>query len=245
MSLNKIIAAGLFVVASATAGHAASVSFGPTGWVNEQNAAQATEWTVVIDDTTAAAGFDYRFSINYTGGTNIGSVLGFGAGTSLDMTGASFALVSSNVVTALGTPCIGTDLSSCGSGLNWNGGGPSNPGGFEFILPTNTPGTSTGLLTSLVFDLGVTNNVALSATLFDSVGLRLQEYGTAPNGAGGSLKAWNLAGTFSGCPDGTVPDPITGCDSNTSVIPLPAGLPLLLSALGIGAIVRRFGRKNA
>lgn len=243
--LKSISSAAIVLFSSALAGQAASVTFGPTSWVNEQNAAQQTEWNVTIDDSTAAAGFDYRFSIDYVGGTNIGSLLGFGAGTILDLTGATFSLVSSNVTTSLGTPCIGSDITSCG-GLNWNGGGGSSPGGFEFILPTNTPGTSTGLLTNLVFDLGVTNSQLLTEDLFTSVGLRLQEYGPAPDGAGGSLKAWNLTGTYDdGCPDGQVFDPITGCSSVTTPVPLPAGLPLLLSALGTCALLRMRTRKSA
>lgn len=236
---------------SAIGASAATVTFGSSGWVNEQNNAQDTQWTVVIDDAAAAPTFDYRFSINYAGGANIGSILGFATEADLDFTGAMFNLVSSDVTTTLGTPCIGTDIDSCGSGLNWNGGGLSNPGGFDIILPTNTPGTSTGLLTSLVFDLKVDNPEALTADLFDYVGLRLQAYGDREDfedtgeKPGGSLKAWNLGGAFS-CPPGEIVGPNGECfKPTTPEIPVPAGLPLMLTAIGIGAYMRKRSRKSA
>ena len=68
-----------------------------------------------------------------------------------------------------------------------------------------------------------------------------------PNGLrasqGGLSHTFGLGSTGL-CPDGSQPDPFTGCDGLTGV-PLPAGLPLLLTAVGLGAYLRTRARKSA
>ena len=94
--------------------------------------------------------------------------------------------------------------------------------------------TSTALY--ILFKIGGGNEFATALIHNTSGGLLNFSFTQIATGSGLS----HISEFGEACP----PD-FFGCGPPVNVIPLPAGLPLLLSALGIGAILRRKGRKQA
>lgn len=132
---------------------------------------------------------------------------------------------------------VGSTINGCGGPTNWNG----TAAAFEVVLKLGDQGANAGLLTNLVFS--VATSEALTGTSVSDVGFRTQTLGAAPLGGVGSSKDYTAtAGTF--CADG---DPTCGGGGVTppSPVPLPAGMPLLLGAFGLLAVVRRKFSKAA
>ncbi|MEQ3710187.1 hypothetical protein [Tateyamaria sp.] len=245
------------VVSMAAASQAATLTFGPTGWTDQAGDDRDTEWTVIVSDVGVGAGYDYRVSASYSGGTNTGDIGGVALAVDGALTG-----VTTNLVSAIAVG--GTDIThlinlgqclgeiNCGGGANFSGGGnpltnPFNTLGMDFTAETGS-GSSEGVIQTLIFDVNFDPDVGpLSASLFPAVALRLQTFGTAPDDGDDSAKLFATGGTLQ-CPPGQIRiGEICGpkTTDDPGVVPLPAGLPLMLTVIGVGAYMRKRARKSA
>lgn len=172
---------------------------------------------LVIDDAAVAGGF--RFSLSTTVGTADYLGLGFNfSGTSISQ--SDIVLVSAtNASDAAITPALtlyGDNTGSqndCGNGCNFNGSGSATL--FDYVVGIGSQGgNAANFVKTVVFDIFFAGSLADNP--FSQFGIRAQ----STTNPGGSIKA------------DLTPD--------MSPIPLPAGLPLLLSGLlAAGLLARR------
>ncbi|MEP1198001.1 hypothetical protein [Tateyamaria sp.] len=181
-------------------------------------------------ESTATAG-TYKFTLANTSGTTGGTSDGVLTGFALDF-------APSNA-----TPTITNDfVGETGTDQDWfihsiSGNSLSNSIGFDVCYTSQSNGSCTGAGNANVgLQSGETSMflIAFSPDVsFSNALTRFQSIG--PNG--GSQK---IVG--SDCQPGAL-----GCAPNTTStpVPLPAGLPLMLTAIGIGAYMRKRARKSA
>ena len=187
---------------------AATVQFASPNWdYNNSDPGLQPNWLVAIDDDTAGS---FRVNLTIASPTpSTGDMLGFGFDTLLTGLNLSdLTFVSSS--TGEGITGLFSDTLSCGAGCNFNGDGRSP---FDYIVRLGSQGSSAGLITEFEFLIANLAGIPLPEA-FTRVGIRAQSVG-----GNGSTKDINST------PE--TPQPI----------PLPAALPLLLSALaGFGWI---------
>lgn len=214
------VVAAAAIIGLSTVASADTVSFGPTGWLDQNSDTVGTDWNVSITDI--AGGVSFSSSL-VAGSSDTGDILMIGLeGTSL--AGASYTNVATNTGDGVTNVCPNTN--SCGGGGGFNGGIYGGQNGFEFdtVVRIGTNGSSSGLNTVVSFDIILGG---LKAADFTHVGLRLQTVGTNPGGGGGSLQIIN----------DPAPNGVTG---PLPPVPLPAGMLLLLGGLGgFGALRMR------
>ncbi|WP_424964607.1 VPLPA-CTERM sorting domain-containing protein [Dinoroseobacter sp. S375] len=210
---------------SAGIAQATTVEFASPGWTyNNPGANEQVDWRVSVNDDTAGI-LSFDVSID-AGSSATGDILGF----AFDLADAGLTQSDiSNFTSSTGEGITGffTDSTSCGNGgCNWNGATSDD---FDYILRVGAQGSANGSITSLSFDLDVSDTFMLSTSTLTRVGIRSQSLGAAPNGGGGSSKDIN-----------TVPNELVA----TTPIPLPAGAWLLLTAMG-GLGVARLRKRSA
>lgn len=221
MTVKSFLAA-----ASVVALCAYSVGEASAATVTYTNAEATPKMELTIDDSGVNS---YRFSLSTLVGTADFLALGFNLFGSLNpLTSASFSLVSatnaSNVAITPSLVLFGNDTGSqatCGTGCNFNGAGSAST--FDYILRIGEAGgNAANYVKTVVFDLAYTGSLADNP--FSQLALRAQ----STSNPGGSIKT-DLV------PDG---------GGVTTPVPLPAGLPLLLSGMALaGVVARRKSRK--
>lgn len=211
----RTILAGAALALSAMGSSAATVQFGPTGWVNQNGTASSATYVATLTDISGGVSFSVDLA---AGSVNTGDILliGFGGPT---LTSATFANVATNTGDGITNTCF--NASSCGGGGGFTGGS-FNSYTFGTLVRIGTNGSASGLNTSVAFDIDL---AGLTAADFTTLGLRVQTVGASPDGGGGSLKLRN-------------DDPTT-----VSTVPVPAAGVLLIGALGGLGLLRR--RKSA
>jgi hypothetical protein len=184
---------------------AATIQFASPNWVfNNSDPSLQPNWLVAIDDETAGS---FRVNLSIASPTSAtGDMLGFGFDTALTgLLQSQLVFVSSS--TGEGITGLFSDSLSCGPGCNFNGDGRT---AFDFIVRMGDQGSSNGLITA--FQLLIPNLAGVSLPeAFTRVGIRAQSVGE-----NGSTKDVNSTPGESLLP-----------------IPVPAALPLFLSALGL------------
>jgi len=216
---KKSLALAAVAVASVTGGisNAAQVQFVNPGWVyNNPEANNRVNWVIDINDTANTG----KFTVNVSIGAPTAAFNGTGdiLGLAFDTTLAGLTL--SNLTVLSSTPPgqtfsdFGTNSSSCGSGCNFNGIADDT---FDYIFKVGSQGSSGGAVTQVAFTIDNGSSVPLTLATFSRFGIRSQSVGAYPGGGDGSAK-----------------------DYNASPVPLPAALPMFLSALsGLSLAFRR------
>ncbi|WP_135502498.1 hypothetical protein [Roseovarius aestuariivivens] len=182
-------------------------------------------WTHSLQkqDLTGSSGkYEFLLDINEPSGRNspisLDSLRIFNVGSDKDLTGLSFG-DGSNPFNGLYTEIWNMDV-----GVD---------GDSEVLLDYDFFGSGSGRADMSLF---------LSQTLFAGVAATdyivfYSAFGNADDSDGG-FEEWGIRGAP--C------DPLDpGCGGGVGFVPVPAGLPLLLSALGLGSIVARRKRKTA
>lgn len=206
LKVVSVVSAGVLLVASHA--NAASVSFALDEFTGADTSATAT-----VDDL----GFEmFKFTVeNVEDDDGIGDITGifldFAPGLLESdftaFTGASEGGTSSSISVA----GFGTDTSNLGGGVNLSGGGPANPGNFDYGL--RFEGFNVDDIQTIMFTIDATG---LGASLddFTRVALRLQSVGLTGGSRsdGSKLVSSDIAGV--------------------TPVPVPAGILLMLTALG-------------
>ncbi|WP_424969073.1 VPLPA-CTERM sorting domain-containing protein [Dinoroseobacter sp. S76] len=221
---TTLVAVAAALGLSAGIAQATTVEFSSPGWTyNNAGASEQADWRVSVNDDTAGI-LSFDISID-AGSSATGDILGF----AFDLADPGLMQSDiSNFTSSTGEGITGffTDSTSCGAGgCNFNGATSDD---FDYIVRVGNQGSSGGSVTSLSFDLDVSDTFMLSASTLTRVGIRSQSLGAAPSGGGGSSKDIH-----------TSPNELVA----TAPIPLPAGAWLLLTAIG-GLGVARY-RKRA
>ncbi len=209
---NVLVASAVLALGLTSAANAATITY--------TNAEPTPQMQLVIDD--AASPGKFRFSLSTTVGTADFLGLGFNfAGVSIapgDITLVSATNASDSAITPA-LQLFGNNTGSqnmCGSGCNFNGAG--SPTMFDYIIRIGSNGGNPNdFVKTVVFDIMVSGSLA--ANPFSQLAARAQ----STTNQGGSIKT-SL----------TPKDP-----GGPGTIPLPAGLPLMLTALGLGAVAAR------
>jgi len=212
--IQTLVASAVFALAMTTSAHAATITY--------TNINPTPVMQLIVDDApSGVAEGTYRFSLSTTVGTADYLALGFNIAGSGDLiTDSQISFVSAtNASDQLITPTLalyGNNTGSqndCKQGCNFNGSGSATL--FDYIIKIGSQGgNATDFVKTIVFDIMFTG--AFEENPFSQFGVRAQ----STTISGGSIKA-NLT-------------------PEMSPVPLPAGLPLLLSGLlAAGLLARR------
>lgn len=182
MSAMKLFAAAATVAAIAISSNAsaATVTFGPTDWLDQGNNSVGADFLVTISDISGGVSFDLSLA---PGSVDTGDVLYIGFEGVGSIPVGSFSNLSTNTGDGITDVCY--DTTKCGSAQGFQGGF-FNSFTFDTIVQIGDQGSSSGLNTDVSFDIA-----GVTAADFLLLGLRVQSVGSAPNGGDGSLKIYS------------------------------------------------------